>query len=208
MSLRTVTLGIRSRLDRVLSQIENHEAVASSAIAEQRAALGRAAAHMERLRRSGERLRAELSRTGHEGERWRQRARECADDTRALECLRRARQCASHAELLQQRLRGLEELVARLGRDMAALEQRHTELCERHRALRARESRAQAAELLAESACPDLEDVFERWETRVTEQEYLVTPAADEWRDLEHQFQDEEERVELVLELRKLRGES
>jgi hypothetical protein len=66
MSLRTVTIGIRSRLDRVLCQIENHEAVASSAIAELHTALARASAQMARLCRSRDRLRAELGRARHE----------------------------------------------------------------------------------------------------------------------------------------------
>jgi phage shock protein A len=172
------------------------------------AALARASAQMARLSRSGDRLQAELARARHEAEQWRQRACECADDTRAIECLKRAKQRNAQSRELERRLETQQSLVGRLRRDMAGLEARHAELCERHRALRARETRAQAAQLLAETSAtaPNVEDVFERWETQVTEQEYLVVPLADEWDDLEQEFETQQERAELLAELHSLRG--
>lgn len=210
MSLRTVTIGIRSRFDRMLTQIENHEAVAASALADQERALARAAAQLTRLTQSRERLCADLARARDEAGDWRRRAGHCSDDTRALECLRRWKHRTAHATELDRRRETLDTLIARLERDVRGLEARHTELRERHRALRARESRAQAAELVAASTtrCSDVEDVFERWETQVTEQEYLVTPVVDPWGDLEVEFAREEERAELLVELQNLRGES
>lgn len=208
MSLRSVTVSIRSSLDRVFSQIENHEAVAASALGELRAALTRASSQLGRLTRSGLQLRAELTRARHEGEQWRNRAKECSDDARALECLKRSRQSYKRAVELERRLSEQQELETGLQRDLEQLQSRHAEMLERHRALRARESRAQAYQLVGEGALnPNLEDVFERWETQVTEQEYVHVPQGHELDQLEREFEAEEERSALLAELQKLRGE-
>jgi phage shock protein A len=208
MSLRSVTVSIRSRLDRVLCQIENHEAVAASALQDLHVTLARASSQLARLARSGERLRAELARARHESEQWRSRARECTDDARALDCLKRSRQCRDRGTELQRRIEEQQSLEQRLRRDLSDLEGRHREMLERHRALRARESRAQAYQLVNEGALmPSLEDVFERWETQVTEQEYIYVAEEDKLDRLEQEFEAEEERAALLQELASLRGE-
>lgn len=205
MTVWSFALGLRSRFDRLLRQLENHEAIAQSAIVDLQAALSRAAAQRARLSRSGDRLRAEHGRAKHEAEIWRRRAAECSDDAAALDCLRRARQRTRASEEILRRLAAQQELEARLFRDVAVLEARFAEMTERHQELRARETRAQAYQhALIASSTADADDVFERWETQVTEQEYLAGPI-DDWLELRNLAEDQETE-ELQSELATLRG--
>lgn len=205
MKVKSFAGGLRSRFDRLLRQLENHEAIAQSAITELQAALSRAAAQRARLSRSGDRLRAEQGRAKHEAEMWRRRAAECQDDAAALDCLRRGRQRTRASEELERRLSAQRELETRLCRDVAVLESRFAELSDRHRELRARETRAQTYQhALIANSTTDADDIFEQWETQVTEQEYLAGPI-DDWLELRN-LAEEHETEELQAELATLRG--
>lgn len=170
------TTGLVSRVDWMVSQVENHEAVARSAIREVQRAAARARVQLARVRADGRRLRDRLAEARDAERTWRERARAsgAADEARALECLRRSRQAARRAADLARRLDEHERVEKQLEQDVARVEEQLGQLEERRNLLRTRQSRAEALARVREAGaplCADVGELFERWETQVTERE-------------------------------------
>src|SRR6478736_3812693 len=91
-SLRRWTVGLVAKVDDVLAQVENHEAVAHEALSDMRKSLARSNGQLARVNRDTEALGRELAETIQDAARWRERARTTEQEDKALECLRRARE--------------------------------------------------------------------------------------------------------------------
>ena len=208
------TAGLVSRIDWMVSQVENHESLAASAIREVRQSAARARVQLSRVRRDGEALRARVAEAGESATTWRERAGQCGDDEpRALECLRRARRAAQQADELGRRLGEHERVEKQLSTDVARIDERLCELRERHNLLRTRQSRAHALATVREAGAPvqaDTSDLFERWETHVAEHEIAGDCPGSEAGALGHdafaeEFDTRDEDAALREELRDLR---
>ena len=210
-SLRLWTAALVSRVDGMVSRIENHEALAQSAIREVRQAAARASVQLRRVRRDGERQRRRLDELREAEATWRDRARRKADadETTALECLRRSQQAARRAASLEARLRDHERIERQLARDVAAVEERLVRLDEQRHVLVTRQSRAEAMSALRDTSAPlstDLDDLFDRWEVRIAERELAGGCVESEDVDpLEGELDREEEQEALRAELETLR---
>lgn len=210
-SIRLWTAALVSRVDGMVSRIENHEALAQSAIREVRQAAARASVQLRRVRRDGERQRQRLDELREAQATWRDRARRKADEdeTTALECLRRSQQAARRAAALQARLRDHERIERQLARDVTAVEERLVRLDEQRHVLVTRQSRAEAMSALRDTSAPvhtDLDDLFDRWEVRIAESELTGGCAeAEDVDPLEGELDREEEQEELRTELEALR---
>ena len=208
--LRLWTSSLLSRVDWMVTQVENHEALAESAIREVRQAGARAHVQLARVRQDGERLRESLSAQVEAEQRWRERARRTApdDETRALECLRRARTTARRAAELERRVDEHDRVEQQLGHDVEAIQERLSKLEEQRNLLRTRQSRAEAL-CHVRTADPGAETgaLFDRWETRVLEREFESDCPPDVTRredELEAEFDEVEEAEALREELSEL----
>jgi phage shock protein A len=210
-SIRLWTAALVSRVDGMVSRIENHEALAQSAIREVRQAAARASVQLRRVRRDGERQRQRLDELREAQATWRDRARRKAeeDETTALECLRRSQQAARRAAALQARLRDHERIERQLARDVTAVEERLVRLDEQRHVLVTRQSRAEAMSALRDTSAPlhtDLDDLFDRWEVRIAESELAGgCSEAEDIDPLEGELDREEEQEALRAELEALR---
>jgi phage shock protein A len=195
----------------MVSRIENHEALAQSAIREVRQAAARASVQLRRVRRDGERQRQRLDDLREAEATWRDRARRKADEdeTTALECLRRSHQAGRRAAALETRLRDHERIEGQLARDVAAVEERLVRLDEQRHVLVTRQSRAEAMSALRDTNVPlhaDLGDLFDRWEVRIAERELAGgCTEAEDADPLESELDREEEQEGLRADLEALR---
>lgn len=196
-----------SRVDWMVSMVENHEALADSAIRDLQRHAARAKVQMGRVRADGRRLQEALAREREAVGSWRERARRLgdADEGRALECLRRARTAEQRAHALSERAGEHERIETQLARDLARVEERLGALRSQRNLMRTRQSRADA--LSAVNECGEgleLEEIFDRWDIRITERE-LATGCGLEGDDaFESTLADEEIEAELRHELRDL----
>jgi len=208
---RIWTAGLLSRVDWMVSQVENHEALAQGAIAEVTRAAARARVQLVRVREDGARLRRQLGET-HETEKlWRDRARRTAaeDEARALECLRRSKRAERRAAEMERRVDEHERAEKQLAQDVAAVDERLGQLKEKRNLLRTRESRAQALATVRSADAPfgcDVGELFDRWEAQVTEREFAgecASLATSELDDdaFEDEFVTAEENENLRAEL-------
>jgi phage shock protein A len=208
--MRRLSIGFRAKVDEIFSGMENHEALAQSALSDLKESVGGARVGLARLKRDEARLRDEhgaaLSKAGV----WRDRAKQEGDQDRALDCLRRAKQCQTHADTLDKRLLEQRRASERLACEVRQLENRYSELSSRYQIMRTREARARAFESLQADLAGlggDVEQVFEGWEGRVVRSETFGGLSADFEEDLEDRYLQDEERVDLLAELEALRAE-
>jgi phage shock protein A len=192
-------------MDGMVSRIENHEALAASAIRDVRQAAARATVQLRRVRADGTRLREEAAARREAILTWKERAARSAEEDRekAIECLRRSRRAEREARELERRLVEHERIEQQLARDVAAVEDRLARLEEQRNVLATRQSRAEALGTVREAQAPcgvEVDEVFGRWETRVAEREFEGGCLA-RGDDLETGFREAEEGEELAAEL-------
>lgn len=197
-----------SRVDSVVSRMENHEALVDSAINEVRHSLARAKVQLSRVRHDRETLQQRYSQTTSAVDRWTERAAAIAeqDEQRALECLRRKHAAGREGDELARRLAEQRRVEERLIADIRTVEERLTRLRQQRNLLRTRESTAAAKSAMEAASSPlgeDIGEVMERWEMQVTEAELGqgYSPTSDPLSD---SFAAEEEQQALRDELREL----
>ncbi len=201
-------MSVTSWVDGVLSQIENHEATVTSAIARVRQSTARARVQLKRVERDQRALREALSKEEEATQLWRHRAKKAEDRETALECLRRHKASARRAAEMERRLEEHERSHKELSEGIRVLNGRLSELTERKNLMRTRQSRAEAAHGMVSAAGPigDLEDVFERWESRVGEIE-IASECEEPIDRFELDFDTAEEEATLLHELEEMRRE-
>ncbi|SHJ37377.1 phage shock protein A (PspA) family protein [Malonomonas rubra DSM 5091] len=207
-AIKRWTTGIFSRVDWAVSQIENQEALINSTLKESREAVAKAKVRLGRLRQDGNKLRQRLQNEEQNVERWRERAAQVAkaDEARAIDCLRRGRQAEQLRSQLQKRVREHEQVEAQLGKEVAGMEEQLAELVEKRNMMRSRQSCAEALSSIQVGSTDignEVDDIFDRWEIRITEKE-LSSECAINIDPLEESFASEEIEAELREELQQL----
>lgn len=192
-----------SGFEHVVNQVENHDAVIATAIRETREAAAGARVKLNRLRRDCEKMRLRLAELEQSAATWAARAVKShpAEPDTALECVRRRNAVLQEAAYLREELSRHEALERQLNRDIVVIDERVAELNRRRNACSAREFRAKAIGVPEEFLPPDVEDVFDRWEIKLTTAEPLAAGEAD---SLEARFAVGEERASLEAGLDEL----
>jgi phage shock protein A len=201
-------MSVTSWVDGVLAQIENHEANVDAAIVRVRKSTARARVQLRRVERDQTKLKDNLAAEDEASSAWLRRVKATKDEDAALECLRRAKTAERRCARLRERLGEHERTHKELSDGIGQLNDRLSELVERRNLMRTRQSRAEAMHGMATATTPigDLEDLFERWETRVTEVE-IASDAADYVDTFEAEFESAEQTAALLEELREMRLE-
>lgn len=208
---RRITLAVSTQLDRMVGEIENHDAVVEAGIRESRRLYAKARVRHARMQHDGERLRRKLDGLHTDEQAWRERALSCPatpeGEEKALMCLSRAKRAAAQAESLSETYRHHVEVESHLGREIDALRQRVETLEHKRQVMRSREATAEAASRIRETdtgALLDLDETFERWEVRLTEAE-LGSDSLCDSDPFAAEFVAAEERAALREELADLK---
>ena len=197
---------LAARLDDMVSQVENHEAIADSALRTARERLARANRALERAARDAETVTSELrSQEELAGEARRMAAGE-KDDGRAIEWLRRARRAGRAALNLETDRRTFIAATSALECEVGRLEDQLSSLERTRNLLHAREKRAEVLQAVAGDRPPrddGLLAVIQRWEAQVQNAE-VAGQAALEFAALDaNGFDDESELMHELAELRR-----
>lgn len=168
-----------SRIDQVVGEIENHDAVIQAALTDMRRKIAEARVRLTQVQREAERQSREAEEQRQAAGRWRQRAVETAahDESKALECLRRAKHCEQLATRAQGVLAQFEQTGERLAQDIEASEQQLRALKQKQTLMRARQSSGLALTAAHETeseALRLLDDSFDRWEISLGQIELAV----------------------------------
>jgi len=204
------TSGLVSRVDSIIVQIENQEALVDSAIADMSQRVARAKVQLGRVDKDGQALAKRAEYLAKEQGVWRDRARTEPDRVRALECLRRSKRAAQQHAELEQRALSHRESEQRLRRDISLIQQKLEQLREQRNTMRTRQTRAEAMAVLQSAGSAgglEIEQILERWDARVTEAELVAGLNEDDHDAFATDFEQEEERAQLLAELEELKRE-
>ena len=205
------THGFVASIDSMIVQVENHEALATSALRDLEQGVARSRVQLMRVERDGRALRQALDEEREAATRWRDRARREENEARALECLRRHKRSEARVSELNHNQAEHERIEQQLKRDVQTLERRLVELRQQRNTMRTRQSRAEAfgiAQGQAAVESGEIGQIFERWETRVAESEVASGCLVASLDSFDDEFLDAEEAASLKLELAALKEEA
>lgn len=202
-SLRRLTASIISSFEGVVGQLENHEALVTTAIREAEQAAGRAKAQLARVQKDGISMRKRVEELREQAEIWEDRAKRIAaqDEAKALECVRRRQQYLAQASKIEEQAADHVKLERQLGADLTMVQEKLGGLRQQRNIMRTRESRAEAIRVvhsIDSSTIGEIDDIFDRWEARITAcEQHVDTSLPNSTDDLSVEFSSKEEEGEL-----------
>jgi phage shock protein A len=213
-SLRRLTASILSSFEGVIGQLENHEALVTTAIREAEQAAGRAKAQLCRVQKDGLAMRTRVEELREQASTWEERAKRIAtqDEAKALECVRRRQRHLAEAAKIEEQAVGHVKLERQLNADLAVVQEKLTALRHQRNIMRTRESRAEALRVVHSvdsSTIGEIDDIFDRWEARISACEYHVESSiSSDVDELSQEFTSKEEEGELHAILKTLTNEN
>ncbi len=197
-----------SRIDQVVGEIENHDAVIQASLNDMRKKVAEAKVRLGQVHREKEQLEQQSQELLENVRRWQQRAVECADanEEKALECVSRSRFCEQKNARLRQAINQYAQTADKLGQDIESSEQHLGEMKQKLTLMRARQSTTSAISATSEmnnNVENQLDETFGRWEINISQTEMLV----DQFEPtdvLERDFLAKEKEGDLRKELTRL----
>lgn len=208
MKMRRLIASMSAGFEDFVTKVENHEAVAECMIDEVREATAQVRVQRARVQAHIDRFEKQLAELEADETRWNERALTLADsdESRALQCVGRARQAASRRGVIATQLEQHRALAEDLRGRLMDLEQRLSDLQLKKTALSSRAARTQAVKASQRCGRDSAEAVFDRWETAVVTDEYRDDVDLDGGDPLERQFQEQETTAELKARLEELKA--
>jgi len=202
-AVRTMFTSISARFDCLVSQLENHEALATSTIRDFESTAAKAKLHHRKLKTEISRLGHELTQLEGEMSNWKARAKDVhsQDPEKALACVERYKRAETKAAMVRQRIKESEAIESEVAKDVDRIVAKLDDIRRRKLSLSCRESCATALDRIETSLTSDSAlDVFDRWEDRILESELRsgISPEIDR---LEQEFSKEERRNDLAATL-------
>lgn len=208
---KRVAATISASFSSLMDQVENHEALVTQTIREVKHASAQATVRLNRVKQDEARLEQRLADLRREERLWADRAVQVGrtDETKGLECVRRLRRTKADLTAVEALLRKQTELRSQLTQDIRSIQSKLDELERKKHALATRQYRAEALRMMqteGPGVLEEIDEIFERWETRVTETEIHggCTESLDD--QLDEEFKREEDEESLRAGLRELLG--
>lgn len=202
---KRISASVVSRVDQVVGELENHDAVAQASLEDMRRKVAAARVRLNQVQREARSLDQEIDKQEQQGQRWRARAKETAasDEQKALECVSRARECDRKVDQLRKTCARYRDTSERLAEDMDSSEQRLSEMKQKLTLMRARQATGEALNTTSEAesdVVQQLDDTFDRWEMKLGVLEMAVDHASPV-DELEREFRNQENAADLRAEL-------
>lgn len=204
--IKRISSTLVSRIDKVVSEMENHEAVIEASLGEKSQKIAAAKVSLSRVRQQEAQTRKDIQTQIERAALWEKRAIESAaiDESRALECVRRKRLSFHRVENLEDLLNKYVLQVEQLGADIERGEQRIRETRHRLDMLKARQHTNAALAVTHSTKTgidDDIEKAFDRWEITLGSQSLQIEEPAD-FDNIEREFLEKETHEDLQRELR------
>ncbi|GAB1264366.1 hypothetical protein NBRC116493_12140 [Aurantivibrio infirmus] len=210
--LKRTFSSLYAKIDLLVGEIENHDALIQAAIVEQKKKISAAKVQSRRLKNSEQALREQIAQLSINERRWTQRAVKEAsrNEAQALACLQRRQDNRSQLVKLNQMRDEYQQSIRRMSENITQCEEDLNAMIQKHEMLRARQSTAEAMQLIDQQGnliLGEVENSFDRWEIKISQGETLVDPAIDV-DELEQEYLSEENELQLRSELAELLKEN
>lgn len=200
-----ISATLTGTVDNMVSHVENHDAVIQAALKETRAAVAKARIQLSRVQKDGDALQRRLTEAQKMEKVWAERAVSTAksDEDKALECIARRNHCREMIANTTDAIKRHKQTEKQIADNVATMEKRLSTIQQQQNTMRSRQSTAEAQRIINKiggQSGEDIDNVFDRWEMLVTEQEYL-DGSISELDALDMEFSKRESDNELKAEL-------
>jgi phage shock protein A len=206
--VKRITTTLLSRIDHVVGELENHDALISAAISEQRKKIASAKVQMARLRSNKQELRSQIAQLTLNEKRWAQRAIQEAinDEGKALACIQRRMTIQTELCKLEQMTQEYQRTSEKMSVDIGRCEEELKTMIQKQDLMRARQTSVDAMNVINQMGNGNIDGLqgsFERWESRIIHGEMLAG-VLDDSDPLEQIYLSTENEQNLRLELQLL----
>ncbi|MCO6430276.1 MAG: hypothetical protein J5J00_05395 [Deltaproteobacteria bacterium] len=178
-TLRRWAAAVVTSFEYTVRQIENHDALISSAIKEAEASSKTARRQLERVKSDGKAMRTRIEELHNQAAKLKKRAASIASSDRqqALACVQRFKQLQHELAKIEIAERDHARIERALTADMTRIEQQLFKLSEQQNLLRTRQARMEAARVLngeSSDLLSEADRIFMRWEEQLEHYEALL----------------------------------
>ncbi len=211
--IKRLSTSVFARVDELVGEIENHDALIQAAISEQKKKLATAKLQLSKIQSSEQRVKQQLVKNQESIVLWEERAVKEAsvgNEDKALQCLQRKQRVHSSLEKLGTMAAEYRQTASKIERDIQRCEDELKGMVQKHELMRARQSSVDAMHVINEASHRPLDDMqssLERWEIKLTQNE-MFQSSDNEMDMLEQEYVEEEHKLELKHELELLLAES
>ena len=209
--IKRFTATLFAQFNSFVDQIENHEAIAESALKQFRAGIAKARYQAKCLMIEVQGLDRKLKALNEEREKWTARARRFkdADHSKAIACMRRLKAVENEIAQMQEQRDRTQESFEAVKKDLEKIEHKYRELQCRYKVLSARDARVSTLNYLGEHISDDdnILDLFDRWQAKVEKNEIRIDMDQPCLDPLKKELEDEDFDLELEEALKELTNE-
>jgi len=211
-SFKRLFITIKSQIDHVADEFENHEALAGAAIQDLQALAGKTRLHLHRVGKLSEHYQKQLQAQQEQARLWSERAVKVRqdDEQKALQCVKRLREAQRQIAMLERQYQESSAQEAKIRDDLSAIQEQLQVLKNKKEILAARQNRASVQEALQDKRGTPLQEawhIFDRWEGSVVSSEFEA-PDRVETDSFASAFEQEEDELALKMMLDELTGQN
>jgi len=196
-SLKRIFVSIKSQVDHVANEFENHEALAGAAIQDLQVIANRTRLHLHKVSKLSAQYQEQVEQQYEQARLWSERALKAREDNeqKALQCVNRLRQTQQQITLLEQQHKKSTAQESKVRDDLQALSEQLQVLKNKKEILAARQNRASVKESindLHENPAQEVNNIFDRWEGTVVSSEFDEPSAGIDSDHFAAEFEQEE----------------
>jgi len=208
-SLKRIFVSIKSQIDHVADDFENHEALAGVAIEDLQAIASKTRLHLHRVSKMSQQYQQQLSAEQEQARLWSERAIKARknDEQKALQCVKRLRQVQQQIKSLEQQCQESTAQEEKIRTDLNLIQEHLQSLKNKKEILAARQNRASIQETLGDhhsGSMQEVQNVFQRWEGTVVSAEYDIPEPFTDDDSLAQSFEQDEDELALKVMLDEL----
>jgi phage shock protein A len=207
-NLKRIFITMKSQIDSVADEFENHEALAGAAIKDLQTIGAKTNVQRQQVKTMINRHQKKLDECYKEAELWSSRAIKARvdDENRALECVKRLRLTRIQIKQLEAQLEESRALETKIQSDVNKIQAELLAMQNKKQQLSARQYHTQmnaASSNLKHHPANDVDDIFSRWENILVAEEFSYPETTYE-DDLVTDFEQQEDEIELKIMLDEL----
>jgi len=207
-NIKRIFVSIKSQIDHVADEFENHEALAGAAIEDLQVLASKTRLHLHRVRKMSEHYQTQLQAEQEQARLWSDRAIKAKkeDENKALQCVKRLRQTQKLITMFEQQSHDSTVQEEKISQDLNAIQEQLQVLKNKKEILAARQNRTGVKEALTDNqgnSLQNVQNVFDRWEGSVVSAEFESTEVIDS-DNFASSFEQEEDVLELKMMLDEL----
>ncbi len=208
-NLKRIFVSIKSQIDHVADEFENHEALAGVAIEDLQEIASKTRLHLHRVSKMSEQYQQQLITQQEQAHLWSERAIKAKekDEQKALQCVKRLRQVQQQIQSLEKQCQESTAQEEKIRADIELIQDQLQSLQNKKEILAARQNRTNLQVSLAthhSGSLQDVQNVFQRWEGSVVSSEFSPSEQNIDADNFAKPFEQEEDELALKIMLDEL----